>query len=233
MLQIEAIEVRRSGFGLQVGGLALAAAARVTIIGPSGCGKSTLLRAMVGLEPQAKVRGLRWQERDLSSAPPHERPFGWLPQELGLWPHLTALGHLAFARSRGRSVQPNEADEALLDQVGLARRAMALPGQLSGGERQRLAFARVIAQQPAWAVLDEPFSHLDPVMAAELAAHFDALARRLGMGMIQVSHQVRAPGDDEAFWALENGRLTQAGRWSELKSRPATPWIERFVALQA
>lgn len=232
MLEIDEIRVQRPGFDVRVGGLSLPAGRRVTIVGPSGCGKSTLLRAMVGLEPLAQVRGLRWQNEDISAAPPHRRPFGWLPQELGLWPHLSALGHLAFARSRGRSAKPGGHDEQLLSQVGLSSRAKALPAQLSGGERQRLAFARVMALQPAWAVLDEPFSHLDPVMATDLAQTFQALAQRLGMGLIQVSHQVQRPDDDEWFWALEGGALTQAGRWSELKNTPATPWIARFVALQ-
>ena len=175
------------------------------------------------LEPLAQVRGLRWQAQDISAAPPHRRPFGWLPQELGLWPHLGALAHLAFARTRGRSVQPGDADEALLSEVGLAHRANALPGQLSGGERQRLAFARVMALQPAWAVLDEPFSHLDPVMATELAQSFQALAARLGMGLIQVSHQVQRPAHDDWFWAMEDGALTQAGPWAELKTSPNHP----------
>lgn len=233
MLEIDEIRVQRPGFGVRVGGVSLPHGRRLTLIGPSGCGKSTLLRALVGLEPLAQVRGLRWQGQDISAAPPHRRPFGWMPQDLGLWPHLSAMGHLAFARSRGRSVQTKPVDEALLSEVGLVHRSRALPAQLSGGERQRLAFARVMALQPAWAVLDEPFSHLDPVMAHDLAHSFQALARRLGMGLIQVSHRVQQPADDECFWAMEDGALTQTGSWAELKTVPATPWIARFVSLQS
>lgn len=233
MLEIDEIRVQRPGFGVRVGGVSLSAGMRLTIIGPSGGGKSTFLRALVGLEPLAQVRGLRWQAQDISATPPHRRPFAWLPQELGLWPHLSGLAHLAFARTRGRSVRPSGEDEALLSEVGLAHRADALPAQLSGGERQRLAFARVMALQPAWAVLDEPFSHLDPVMATELAQSFHALTQRLGMGLIQVSHQVQRPADDDWFWAMESGALTQTGPWAELKTSPATPWIERFVGLQS
>lgn len=232
MLELEHIAVRRPGFHVQVQGLALPAGARVTLIGPSGCGKSTLLRALVGLEPEARVSGLRWRAQDLSSAPPHRRPFGWLPQELGLWPQLSALAHVAFARTRGGSAVPVDADAEVLAQVGLAHLAQALPAKLSGGERQRLAFARVIAQRPAWAVLDEPFSHLDPVMAHELSHSFQSLAARLGMGLIQVTHQLQQPADNECFWAMESGRLTQSGRWADFKQSPATPWIEQFVALQ-
>ena len=232
MLELGHVSIQRQGWGLQVQDLALAAGERVTLVGPSGCGKSTLLRALVGLEPGAQVRGLRWQSSDISAAAPHRRPFGWLPQELGLWPHLSAGGHVAFARSRGASAQLDAADEEVLALVGLEHKAGALPAQLSGGERQRLAFARVIAQRPAWAVLDEPFSSLDPVMADELSQSFKALTQRLGMGLIQVMHQLHRPADEERFWILEAGRLTQDAQWSNLKAQPATPWIRRFVALQ-
>lgn len=232
MLELDHIEVQRPDFVVQVRQQRVPAGARVTLIGPSGCGKSTLLRALVGLEPQARVRGLRWQGQDLSAAPPHRRPFGWLPQELGLWPHLTALAHVAFARTRGASAQPADADRAVLEQLGLGHRARALPAQLSGGERQRLAFARVIAQRPPWAVLDEPFSHLDPVMARELSQAFQALAHDTGIGLLQVTHQLHQPHDDETFWVLEAGTLTQAGPWRDLRAQPATPWVRRFVELQ-
>jgi ABC-type Fe3+/spermidine/putrescine transport system ATPase subunit len=231
VLEIDQVLVQRPGHRLHLGPLALAAGQRVTLIGPSGGGKSTLLRSLVGLEPVAQVQGLRWLGQDLSQAPPHRRPFGWLPQDLGLWPHLDALSHLAFARSRGRHVRADDQDALLLQQVGLAARARALPGHLSGGERQRLAFARVLALRPPWAVLDEPFSHLDPVMAHELAALFTQLSAPLGMGLIQVSHQLQSPAPDDWFWVLEAGALVQSGPWRSLQDNPATPWTERFVAL--
>lgn len=231
MLEVEDIALRRPGFALSAGGLRLAIGERLTVVGPSGGGKSTLLRALVGLEPRAQVRGLRWQGTDLSNAAPHRRPFGWLPQDLGLWPHMTALGHVAFARTRGRGAVPEPGDHAVLAQVGLAARATALPAELSGGERQRLAFARVIAMKPAWAVLDEPFSQLDPVMATQLADQFRDLALHHGLGLIQVCHRLHQPAGDELFWAIEAGTLTQAGRWHDFRAHPATPWISRFVAL--
>ena len=60
-------------------------------------------------------------------------------------------------------------------------------------------------------------------MAHDLAAAFADLARREGMGLIQVSHQVRRPQADELFWVIEGGTLTQAGPWDELQRAPATP----------
>lgn len=232
MLELDELSVQRRGFGVRVGGLNLASGGRVTVIGPSGSGKSTLLRSLIGLEAAARVRGLRWQGAELAHEPPHRRPFGWMPQDLGLWPHLRAVEHVAFVRSRGRRAAPSPQDHAVLEQLGLAHRADALPAFLSGGERQRLAFARIFASEPALAVLDEPFSHLDAVLAHSLGAAFRALAEARGISVVQVNHQVEHPQDDDLFWVLEDGRLTQTGRWLELKGNPCTPWIERFVALQ-
>ena len=232
MLELDEVEVARPGFRLHVQGLRAERGSRITVIGPSGGGKSTLMRAIGGLEPSARVRGLRWQGQPLEAAPPHRRPFGWMAQDLGLWPHLSADQHLAFARSRGRHLRPAAADGELLHQVGLAHRAHARPGQLSGGERQRLAFARVLAGTRDWALLDEPFSQLDPVIAHDLGAAFAALALRSGLGVIQVSHHVRQPREEESFWVVEGGALVQSGPWTALKNSPATPWIARFVDLQ-
>lgn len=232
MLEADEILVQRRGFQVRVSALRAARGARITVVGPSGGGKSTLLRALAGLEPLAQVQGLRWQGRSLDHAPPHLRPFGWMAQDLGLWPHLRADQHLAFARSRGRRARPTDADAQLLQQVGLGHRAHARPAQLSGGERQRLAFARVLAGSADWALLDEPFSQLDPVIAHELGHAFVALAEARQMGVIQVSHHVRQPDPAQTFWVVEGGALTQTGPWAELKSSPRTPWIARFVELQ-
>ena len=233
MLEIDEVVVQRAGFVLQVRGLSAQALARVTVIGPSGGGKSTLMRAIAGLEPSARLRGLRWQGRALDDVPPHQRPFGWMAQDLGLWPHLRADEHVAFARSRGRRAMPGDEDRDVLQQVGLSHRAHALPAQLSGGERQRLAFARVLVGAQAWALLDEPFSQLDPVIAHDLGRTFAALAQAKGLGVIQVSHNLRHPDATEIFWVIEGGQLSQAGRWPELQHSPQTPWIARFVELQS
>jgi ABC-type Fe3+/spermidine/putrescine transport system ATPase subunit len=233
MLEIDELRIHRPGFELHVQGLRLAAGACVTVIGPSGGGKSTLLRALMGLEPAAQVRGLRWQGQDLSAQAPHKRPFGWMPQDLGLWPHLSALAHMAFARSRGRSTAAQTVDHEVLAQVGLAHRAQAKPAAMSGGERQRLAFARILASQPAIAVLDEPFSSLDAVLAHSLSSTFRALAQARDMAVVQVSHHLEAPQADDWFWVIEKGRLTQSAHWNQLEQQAATPWIEQFGQLSS
>jgi ABC-type Fe3+/spermidine/putrescine transport system ATPase subunit len=232
MLEIDEVSVTRPGFRLHVRGLRASPVERVTVIGPSGGGKSTWMRAVAGLEPSARVRGLRWKGQTLDGAAPHRRPFGWMAQDLGLWPHMRADEHVAFVRSRGRKAAPDDVDRDVLQQVGLAHRAHARPSQLSGGERQRLAFARVLAGAQAWALLDEPFSQLDPVIAHDLGHAFTQLAQEKGLGVIQVSHHVRQPAESETFWVIEGGQLSQAGRWSELQASPSTPWIARFVELQ-
>jgi ABC-type Fe3+/spermidine/putrescine transport system ATPase subunit len=232
MLSFDSIDLQRPGFQLRIGPQRIPPCTRLTLIGPSGGGKSTLLRALLGLENSAQVKELCWMGASLSTLPLHHRPFAWLPQELGLWPHLNALQHVAFARSCGRHTRSQPQDLALLEQLGLTHRAQARPAQLSGGERQRLACARVLAQERAWAVLDEPFCNLDPVLTHTLEHSFAKLAVSSHMGIIQVSHQVKARTADEIFWVIEAGELTQSGPWNQLLDQPATPWIQRYALLQ-
>lgn len=233
MLEVAGLSLKRKHFALEIPELLLCAGQSVTVIGPSGGGKSSFIRALLGFEPDARFDALRWCGVDLAMAPPHRRPFGWLSQDLGLWPHLTAGEHLAFARTKGRTLSAGPEDRELLERVGLARRLAAKPGALSGGERQRLAFARVFAALPAIALLDEPFSNLDPVTADRMLQEFTRMSADFGIQTIRVTHWMKRPAEDECFWVIEDGSVSQHGLWRELTAQPHTPWIERVVSLHA
>lgn len=233
MLKINRLRVQRQAFVLQADRLEAPDGGRVTVIGPSGSGKSTLLRVMAGLDVVGKVEfEASWREQPLAGLRPDHRPFGWLSQDLGLWPHMTAVEHVAFARTRGRSRQTAAADLTLLARVGLAHRDSALPANMSGGERQRLAFARVMAQRPAWALLDEPFSSLDVVTADRMAEEFSMLAAEHGIGIIQVTHQIVRPSAADQVWVVEQGGVVQAASWQDLIRKPHSSWIEQFLSLR-
>lgn len=233
MFELTGFVLQRPDFTLRIPALTLPAGETVTVIGPSGGGKSSLVRALLGLEPSARFDTLRWQGQDLRGAMPHQRPFGWLSQDLGLWPHLSAGQHLAFARTHGASLKAAQADEQLLHRVGLASKLHARPGAMSGGERQRLALARVFAAQPELAFLDEPFSNLDPVTADQMLECFNELSAHAGAASVRVMHWMKQPHGDDRFWVIENGSLVQDARWHQLKREPSTPWTAQFAALHA
>jgi polar amino acid transport system ATP-binding protein len=171
------------------------------IIGPSGGGKSTFLRCINGLEgfqgghveignlvmtPETNPR------RDAALLQSVRQRVGMVFQQFNLFPHLTALQNLCEAPVRVMGESRGEAETravTLLDRVGLAAKKDAFPRDLSGGQMQRVAIARTLMMQPEAILFDEPTSALDPVMAAEVLAVMDDLAKE-GQTMIVVTHSM-------------------------------------------
>lgn len=117
---------------------------------------------------------------------------GMVFQHFNLFPHMTVLKNIMFAPTELGKQSKAEARETamkLLDRVGLADKADALPGQLSGGQKQRVAIARALAMNPDIMLFDEPTSALDPEMVGEVLGVMKDLARE-GMTMMIVTHEM-------------------------------------------
>jgi ABC-type nitrate/sulfonate/bicarbonate transport system ATPase subunit len=160
----------------------------VCLIGASGCGKSTLLRIVAGFESATsgavKVRG-KSVER-----PGPDR--GVVFQDYGLFPWLTVEGNVAYGpRQRG---VPKEGVRKLVDRfvstVGLDRFRDRYPHQLSGGMQQRVAIARVLANDPAVMLMDEPFGALDSLTRQNLQEELIRVWHELRPTVILVTHSV-------------------------------------------
>ncbi len=209
---------------------------RLAVMGPSGSGKSTLLRLIAGLE--RPMRGaIRLGGAVVDGGvfiPPAKRAIGLLGQELGLWPHLTAAQHIAFARSGGRRLRRETGDIELLDRVGLYGHADAVPARMSGGEQQRLALARILACQPRLLLLDEPFANVDPVLSADLLSLLDDLQRRSACARIMVTHSLDdAIRGSDRIAILYQGTLIQNAPWPDVSRRPANEWVKKLRNLSS
>ncbi len=140
----------------------------VFIVGPTGTGKSTLLKMVYREETPSSGRVLLLGQ-DVTRMPAHRVPFlrrqvGIVFQDFRLLPRKTARENVAFALevtgTPSRQVDPRV--QEVLDVVGLASRADALPGELSAGEQQRVSIARALVHRPPLLLADEPTGNLDP-----------------------------------------------------------------------
>lgn len=199
---------------------------RLAIIGPSGSGKSLALRLIAGLE-ENEAGSTRLGEVDLSGLPPEERRIGYMPQDYGLFPHMTVARQLAF---------PVRADAASarqwVDQLGLATLTARLPHELSFGQRQRVALARALTQHSELLLFDEPFAALDTPRRRRLQQSLRALQREISAVSVIVTHDP----DEAALLAdeilvLEHGRMLQAGAVIDVFSRPATMRVAELLGL--
>ncbi|GLV48472.1 hypothetical protein TJA_16250 [Thermus sp. LT1-2-5] len=225
MVRLQALTKRfPGGGGVEGVELEVAQGEIFVLLGASGSGKSTLLNLVAGL--LAPDRGQVFLEgKDVTRVPPEGRGVAYVFQDLGLWPHLTALDHLLLAMPR-----PDRKEAlALLERVGLGDHAGKRPHQLSGGQRQRVALARALARRPKVLLLDEPYSALDPVLREGLRLEVRALLKEAGITALHVTHDPEeAMLLADRVGVMSGGRLLQVGRPEEVYARPNS--LESFLA---
>ncbi|MEJ2666078.1 MAG: ABC transporter ATP-binding protein [Deinococcales bacterium] len=186
----------------------------VAILGPSGSGKSTLIHLLAGLDrPDA---GEVWwgdlavhQRRPRELAAKRAEALGLVFQNHYLLDELSLLENVMLPGAiRGR---PDEARaRALLERVGLSKRAHALPGRVSGGERQRAAVARALVLEPPLLLADEPTGSLDRGNATQVFELLLELANERGAAVVMVTHDEELVRPVARRYHLTGGRLEVA-----------------------
>ena len=220
-------------------GVSLDVAPRTTLalVGPSGSGKSTVLRLVVGL--LAPDRGeVRFGDTPMSEATKRalRLRMGYVIQEGGLFPHLTAFENVALmGRELGwkeERVRARVAELAALVSLPMEW-LQRYPAQLSGGQRQRVGLMRALLLDPGILLLDEPFGALDPLIRARLQEDVRDIVRRLQKTALLVTHDMAEAaflGDEIAL--LKDGHVVQCGTARDLLERPADPFVTEFIRAQ-
>lgn len=209
----------------------------VVLLGPSGCGKTTILRMVAGLvRPTAGrivVDGLELGDGTMRDV---RRRLGYVIQEGGLFPHLTAAAnvtlmarHEGWTREASRSRLAELVDMTRFPVAGLAR----YPSELSGGQRQRLSLMRALFLKPKLLLLDEPLGALDPMIRAGLQRDLKAVFDQSGATVLLVTHDlVEASWFADRVCVLESGRIVQQGEFADIVQRPANEFVRAFVNSQ-
>jgi len=207
------------------------------LIGPSGCGKSTLLRLLIGLlSPSAGT--IRYDGAALTPAqlPALRRRVGYVIQDGGLFPHLSARDNIALMAQHLR--WPAERIAARIDELGALTHLRIpvldrFPLELSGGQQQRVALMRALMLDPETLLLDEPLGSLDPMIRHELQAELAEVFTTLGKTVVLVTHDLAEAGFlGDHIVLLKAGRLVQQGRLDELLEAPADDFVRAFTRAQ-
>ena len=206
--------------------------------GSSGSGKTTLLRLICGLtEASSGEVQIENQKVTVHNQRQWAAQIGYVIQEGGLFPHLTARQNISLAAlphnwSHERLTKRiNElCDLVQLEQPNLDQ----FPKKLSGGQRQRVALMRSLLLDPAILLLDEPLGALDPLVRSDLQKQLKVIFNRLKKTVIIVTHDI----GEGAFFGhtlslFHEGQLVQHGDFQSFLDKPTNDFVTRFITAQA
>jgi glycine betaine/proline transport system ATP-binding protein len=208
------------------------------VMGLSGSGKSTLVRLLNRLiEPSVGTIEVDGRELgalgDADLRELRNRRMSMVFQHFALLPHRTVRQNAEYGlQIRGvPERERREKGEWALEQVGLAERADALPGQLSGGMQQRVGLARALASDTDVLLMDEPYSALDPLIRRDMQNLLVRLQKELRKTIVFITHDLNEAmllGD--RILLLKDGRLVQCGTGPEILAAPADDYVADFVS---
>ena len=218
MLEIHDLTKRYGGVvALDGASFSVAPGRIVGFLGPNGAGKTTMMRAIFGLVRPDRGEVL-WKRKPVGL---QERArFGYMPEERGLYPKMKVGEELTyFAELSGMSgTAAKEAAARWLERLGLGDRADARLEALSHGNQQRVQLAAALAHDPELAVLDEPFSGLDP-LGVESLGELLVQTAATGVAVVFSSHQLDLVEDVcQDVVIIDRGKVVLAGVVEELKA---------------
>jgi putative ABC transport system ATP-binding protein len=189
----------------------------VSVVGPSGSGKSTLLLMLGGMLSPSQGRVLL-EDSSVYDLVPSERAkmrrekVGFVFQTFNLVPYLSALENVQVPLFLAKADEKTQEDRAaaLLERVGLGDRLDHKPCELSVGQQQRVALARMLANDPAVILADEPTGNLDPETSLQVIGYLEEFNRE-GRTIVMVTHDPWAAERAKRTLRLQNGAITCQG----------------------
>jgi len=203
----------------------------LAILGPSGGGKSSTLRMLAGLEDITRGE-LAFDGKVVNHLGPAERNVALAFESYALYQRLSVYENIAFPlRARGmRRAEVEKKVRWIAELLDLNPLLKKYPGSLAGGQQQRVSLARAFVRRPNLTLLDEPISHMDQRLRAEIRARIRHLHEEMHNTTVYVTHdQAEAVSLCDRVVILHKAQLQQIGTVDEIWNRPANQFVASFV----
>jgi osmoprotectant transport system ATP-binding protein len=207
------------------------------LIGPSGCGKSTLIRIITGLiNPDSGIVKVEKNKLSVDNLISFRRKIGYVIQEGGLFPHLTAYQNVTIMANffKWQKEKIEERINTLAELTKFPKEGLnKFPAQLSGGQRQRISLMRALMPDPDYLLLDEPLGALDPLIRYDLQSDLKEIFTKLNKTVLMVTHDLAEAvylGDELVL--MKDGAIAQQGSPKDIMGNPANIFVKKFINAQ-
>jgi multiple sugar transport system ATP-binding protein len=204
------------------------------ILGPSGAGKTTTLKSVAGLV-DIDVGSVTIAGRNLNGVEPYHRNVAMAFESYALYPQKTVFENLASPLKSGRTGTYSRQDQVnridlVTTTLGINHLLQRFPRELSNGQRQRVALGRVLVRPADVYLLDEPLSHLDAKLRAQMRAELKQLGEESNTTALYVTHDYQEALDlGERIAVLRKGRLVQVGTPQQIWREPADTFVAKAL----
>ncbi len=228
MVKLENLNLKLGKFSLQNINLTIKEGELHAILGPSGAGKSSLINAVLGISDINSGKILI-EGKDYTKMAAQKRGFGYVPQNLALFPHLSVKENILFGlKVKGK--KPDAFFEKLAEKAGIKELLDRKPQSLSGGQKQRVALIRALVVKPKLLLLDEPFSALDITLKRQMWELLLDLQKEFNITALFITHDL----DEARFLSnrasvLIEGKIEQSSKTKELFEKPKNVKVARYL----